>query len=144
MSSSDLWMRDIVAKYGLIFLCTVIFSTLISWRWSRFRQHHFKTFLLGFESECAELASIHKRQLFQQLEKLVSHDEVLRSLGRIRILEIGVKTGHYMKFYTFLTIVPHLLHVIKKKDIKEKRKKKSEEDIINYTNHTQKSYYIIL
>ncbi|XP_011499913.1 PREDICTED: methyltransferase-like protein 7A isoform X2 [Ceratosolen solmsi marchali] len=93
MSGSDLWIRDLITKYGLITIIIIIFSGLISWKWSRFRQHYFETFLLGFESECAELTRTYKKRLFAPLEKFVSHDETLRCLGRIRILEIGVKTG---------------------------------------------------
>ncbi|XP_011499912.1 PREDICTED: methyltransferase-like protein 7A isoform X1 [Ceratosolen solmsi marchali] len=99
MSGSDLWIRDLITKYGLITIIIIIFSGLISWKWSRFRQHYFETFLLGFESECAELTRTYKKRLFAPLEKFVSHDETLRCLGRIRILEIGVKTGNNLQYY---------------------------------------------
>ncbi|XP_008204600.1 methyltransferase-like protein 7A isoform X1 [Nasonia vitripennis] len=95
MSTIDLWVRDLVTKYGLIVIVFVVLSSLISWKWSRFRQSNYKAFLIGFETECAELASSYKKKLFAPLEHMVSHDEVLRSLNSIRILEIGVKTGRY-------------------------------------------------
>ena len=93
MSLTDLWMRDVLTKYGLITVIILILASLISWKWSCFRESNFKAFLLGFESECAELTSTYKKRLFAPLTQIVSHDAVLRSLGRIRILEIGVKTG---------------------------------------------------
>lgn len=95
MSTIDLWLRDLVTKYGLIVIVIVLLSSLISWKWSRFRQSNYKAFLLGFETECSELASSYKKKLFAPLEHIVSHDEVLRALKSIRILEIGVKTGRY-------------------------------------------------
>jgi hypothetical protein len=93
MSASDLWIRDLITKYILTIIIIIILSILISWKWSRFRQHYFEAFLLGFESECAELTSTYKKRLFAPLKKFVSQDETLRCLGQIRILEIGVKTG---------------------------------------------------
>ncbi|XP_016839761.1 methyltransferase-like protein 7A isoform X2 [Nasonia vitripennis] len=99
MSTIDLWVRDLVTKYGLIVIVFVVLSSLISWKWSRFRQSNYKAFLIGFETECAELASSYKKKLFAPLEHMVSHDEVLRSLNSIRILEIGVKTGDNIQYY---------------------------------------------
>lgn len=93
MSSSDLWMRDLLTKYGLVLLIITLVLLVFLWKWSRFRQSNFKAYLLGFESECADLAADHKKRLFSILDRTFSHDELLRSLNRIRILEIGVKTG---------------------------------------------------
>ncbi|XP_058804216.1 N6-adenosine-methyltransferase TMT1A-like [Phymastichus coffea] len=99
MSSGDLWMRDLITTYGLALLVSACALIVFSWSWSRFRQNHFKSFLLGFECECAQLASAHKKRLFSVLRQTVSHDELLRSLNRIRILEIGVKTGDNIQYY---------------------------------------------
>ncbi|XP_011691058.1 PREDICTED: methyltransferase-like protein 7A isoform X2 [Wasmannia auropunctata] len=49
--------------------------------------------------ECAELASPYKEHLFKALQDIISNDEMLRSMGSIRILEIGVKTGENIQFY---------------------------------------------
>ncbi|XP_077267088.1 thiol S-methyltransferase TMT1A-like isoform X1 [Temnothorax americanus] len=93
MSSTDLWMRDILASYGVILL---IISCVAIWmieKWPTLRKDTYRAHLLGFEMECAELASPYKEHLFKVLQYIVSNDEMLRSMGSIRILEIGVKTG---------------------------------------------------
>lgn len=93
MSSVDLWMRDILASYGIIvsiILCVVIWMIR---KWPTLRKDIYRAHLLGFEMECAELASPYKEHLFKALQYIVSNDEMLRSMGAIRILEIGVKTG---------------------------------------------------
>ena len=93
MSASDLWLRDVCTKYGLIVVVILLLSFVINYKWSKVRAYIYKSYLLGFEVECAKLAASYKRRLFRPLEQIVSHDETLRSLGRIRVLEIGVKTG---------------------------------------------------
>lgn len=93
MSGIDVWMRDILASYGVIAsitLCTVIWMIQ---KWLTLRKDTYRTHLLGFEMECAELASPYKEHLFKALQYIVSNDEMLRSMSSIRILEIGVKTG---------------------------------------------------
>ncbi|XP_011691056.1 PREDICTED: methyltransferase-like protein 7A isoform X1 [Wasmannia auropunctata] len=99
MSNIDLWMRDVLASYGiigLIILCVVIW---IIQKWPTLRKDTYKAHLLGFEMECAELASPYKEHLFKALQDIISNDEMLRSMGSIRILEIGVKTGENIQFY---------------------------------------------
>lgn len=106
MSNNDLWIRDILASYGVIvmfILCIVIWTIR---KWPTLRKDIYKAHLLGFEIECAELASPYKEHLFKTLQYIVSNDEILRSMGSIRILEIGVKTGvnriyarYPLKFY---------------------------------------------
>ena len=95
MSASDLWLRDVFTKCGLIVVIVLFVSFWINYKWSKVRQNIYKAYLLGFETECAELADSYKRRLFRSLERIVSHDENLRSMGQIRVLEIGVKTGNY-------------------------------------------------
>jgi hypothetical protein len=93
MSNNDLWIRDILASYGVIavlMLCVVIW---IVQKWPALRKDIYKAHLLGFEVECAELASPYKEHLFKALRCIASNDEMLRSMDSIRILEIGVKTG---------------------------------------------------
>lgn len=93
MSSIDVWMRDILASYGviaLIILCVVIWMIQ---KWPTLRKDTYRAHLLGFEMECAELANPYKEHLFKALQYIVSSDEMLRSMNSIRILEIGVKTG---------------------------------------------------
>lgn len=93
MSNHDLWMRNIFASYGvavIIILCIVMWTIK---KWPTLRRNIYKTYLLGFETECAELANPYKVHLFKIMECIVSNDELLRSMGSIRILEIGVKTG---------------------------------------------------
>lgn len=93
MSNYDLWVRDILASYGVI---TMIISCITIWiiqKWPTWRKNIYKTHLLGFEMEYAELASPYKEHLFKTLQCMVSNDEMLRSMGCIRILEIGIKTG---------------------------------------------------
>lgn len=93
MSNIDLWIRDVLASYGVItsiVLCIVIW---IIQKWPTLRKDSYRAHLLGFEIECAELATPYKEHLFKALQYIVSTDEMLRSMGSIRILEIGVKTG---------------------------------------------------
>jgi len=93
MSNNDLWMRDVLASYGVIavlVLCVVIW---IIRKWPTLRKDIYKAHLLGFEVECAELAGPYKEHLFKALQCIASNDEMLRSMDSIRILEIGVKTG---------------------------------------------------
>ncbi|EZA53390.1 Methyltransferase-like protein 7A [Ooceraea biroi] len=80
----------------MIILCIGIW---IIRKWPGLRKDIYKAHLLGFEIECAELASPYKEHLFKALQYIVSNDEMLRSMGSIRILEIGVKTGENIQFY---------------------------------------------
>lgn len=93
MSYIDLWVRDLGAHYGLMVIISLIIILCVVSRWSKVRETWYRDYLIGFETECSDLAAFHKRRLFEPLKCLVSADEVLRDLGRIRILEIGVKTG---------------------------------------------------
>ncbi|XP_012285681.1 uncharacterized protein LOC105702586 isoform X2 [Orussus abietinus] len=99
MSEEDLWIRDLVTTYGavLVFVSSVIFY--FSWRWPKLRGAILRAHLQGFETECAELMTPYKKQLFKDLDEITSKDEILRSLGRIRILEIGVKMGDNIRYY---------------------------------------------
>lgn len=86
-------MRDVLASYGVI---TSIVLCIVIWmiqKWPALRKESYRAHLLGFEMECAELATPYKEHLFKALQYIVSNDEMLRSMGSIRILEIGVKTG---------------------------------------------------
>lgn len=103
MSTTDLWMRDIVTYYGSVLFGFMIVAWILARQWNRFKEHLFRTYLLSFEAECADLAAPYKKQLFEPLRKIESNDEILRSIGRIRILEIGVKTGAIEFFrYTYV------------------------------------------
>lgn len=93
MSNNDLWVRDILASYGVIVMITLCIVIWAIRKWPTLRKDIYKTHLLGFEMEFAELASPYKEHLFKALQYIVSNDEMLRSMGSIRILEIGVKTG---------------------------------------------------
>ncbi|KAG7212825.1 hypothetical protein KM043_002182 [Ampulex compressa] len=99
MGTSDLWMRDVVTSYGLIVVLFACVAYYLSQKWSKLCENCYKAHLLGFEMECAELAAPYKKDLFESLQQIISHDKVLRSMGCIRILEIGVKTGENIQFY---------------------------------------------
>ncbi|XP_051174914.1 putative methyltransferase-like protein 7A isoform X2 [Leptopilina boulardi] len=99
MSASDIWLRDISTKYGFVIATILFLSLWINYKWSKLRNNIYTSYLLGFEAECAELAASYKRRLFRSLEQIVSHDETLRFMGQIRILEIGVKTGENIQYY---------------------------------------------
>ncbi|XP_076239668.1 thiol S-methyltransferase TMT1A-like isoform X2 [Calliopsis andreniformis] len=99
MSNSDLWMRDIITSYGVV---TFIFILTVIWihqRWSDLQRSIFKSYLTGFEVECAELTAPYRKHLFELLENMISNDGLLRSMDCIRLLEIGVKTGENIPFY---------------------------------------------
>lgn len=93
MSNIDLWMRDVLASYGIIILIILYVVIWMIQKWPTLRKDTYRAHLLGFEMECAELASPYKEHLFKALQHIASNDEMLRSMGSIRILEIGVKTG---------------------------------------------------
>lgn len=93
MSNNDLWIRDILANYGVIAMVILCIVIWIVREFPKLRRNTYKAHLLGFEMECAELASPYKEHLFKVLQYIVSNDEILRSMGSIRVLEIGVKTG---------------------------------------------------
>lgn len=97
MSSGDLWFRDTIKYFALAAISLIILTCLVWWKWTRFRQSHFRAHLLGFESECSELAAEHKQELFANLKHVISHDPILRGSHKLRLLEIGVKTG--VKFF---------------------------------------------
>lgn len=88
-------MRDVMMNYMLISILFVIVFVLINCKWPRFCDKVYKTHLLGFETECAQLAGSYKTSLFKSLEHIVSCDKHLRDKGVIRVLEIGVKTGAF-------------------------------------------------
>lgn len=110
MSASDLWLRDVFTKYGLIVMIVLLVSFWINYKWSKVRRNIYKAYLLGFETECAELADSYKRRLFRSLDQIVSHDETLRSMGQIRVLEIGVKTGNEIYFFFSFVLFSICLH----------------------------------
>ena len=93
MGTTDLWMRDIITYYGTIVVGFTIISWILTRQWYRFQQNLNRSHLLGFEAECADLAVNYKKELFEPLGRMLSKDEILRSIGSIRVLEIGVKTG---------------------------------------------------
>ncbi|CAK9820578.1 Thiol S-methyltransferase METTL7B [Anthophora plagiata] len=99
MSNSDLWMRDVITSYGLLLVLSVLAIVVISRKWPSLQKSIYKAYLTGFEAECAELAVPYKKHLFESLEHITSCDNVLRSMGCIRLLEIGVKTGENIQFY---------------------------------------------
>nr|XP_012234060.1 PREDICTED: methyltransferase-like protein 7A isoform X2 [Linepithema humile] len=99
MSNYDLWIRDILTSYGVI---TMIIFCIMIWiiqKWPIWRKNIYRAHLLGLEMEYAELASPYKEHLFKALQCVISNDEMLRSMGCIRILEIGIKTGENIQFY---------------------------------------------
>ncbi|XP_046590009.1 methyltransferase-like protein 7A [Neodiprion lecontei] len=106
MSTADLWVRELGARYGLVLIIVIVIATWAYSRWSKVRKVWYRDHLVGFETECSTLARFHKRRLFEPLHSLVSADSALRDLGRIRILEIGVKTGENIPFY------PEACHLI--------------------------------
>ncbi|KOC58946.1 Methyltransferase-like protein 7B [Habropoda laboriosa] len=99
MSNSDVWMRDVITSYGLLSAVLVLVIILLLRKWSSLQKSIYKAYLTGFEVECAELSRAYKKQLFKPLEHVVSCDKVLQSMGCIRLLEIGVKTGENIQFY---------------------------------------------
>ncbi|XP_076174214.1 thiol S-methyltransferase TMT1A-like isoform X2 [Ptiloglossa arizonensis] len=108
MSISDLWVRDVITNYG-IYLFIFILAAIYTWqKWPHIRRAVYKSYLTGFEVECAELLSTYKDHLFEFLEHIISSDESLRSRNCIRLLEIGVKTGENIQFYPYNT---HLIAV---------------------------------
>ncbi|CAL7943955.1 unnamed protein product [Xylocopa violacea] len=108
MSNSDLWIRDIITTYGLSLVIFILIAVVISRKWSYLQNRIYKAYLTGFELECAKVMAPYKRHLFQSLEHIVSNDNVLRSMGSIRLLEIGVKMGENIQFYPDYT---HLIGV---------------------------------
>lgn len=99
MSNNDLWIRDVITNYGLL-LVGILIGILISRKCLNLQKRIYKTYLTGFEVECAELMILYKKHLFKSLQYVVSSDKVLQSMNCIRLLEIGVKTGvHYMYVY---------------------------------------------
>ncbi|KAK9298558.1 hypothetical protein QLX08_008149 [Tetragonisca angustula] len=108
MSNNDLWMRDAITSYGLLLFVFIVVVILISRKWSDLKKCIYKAYLTGFEVECAELMIPYKKLLFKSLQHVVSSDKVLRSMGCIRLLEIGIKTGvhsTYVKIYNFIQTV---------------------------------------
>ncbi|XP_025602422.1 putative methyltransferase-like protein 7A [Athalia rosae] len=99
MSYNDLWIRDLGARYGVALLAILAIVFWMASRWPKMRESWYRDYLIGFEVECSDLAAFHKRRLFEPLHCLISADETLRDVGRIRILEIGVKTGENIAFY---------------------------------------------
>ncbi|XP_076628898.1 thiol S-methyltransferase TMT1A-like [Colletes latitarsis] len=99
MSNSDLWVRNVITNYGFV---SIVFTYAIFWissKWSDLQRSVYKSCLTGFEVECAELSSQYKKNLFELLQHIISNDSRLRSMGCIRVLEIGVKTGENIQFY---------------------------------------------
>ncbi|XP_012527730.1 methyltransferase-like protein 7A [Monomorium pharaonis] len=99
MSSIDLWICDVLGSYGIIALIILYIVIWTIKKWPMLQKDTYRTHLVGFEMECAELANPYKEHLFKALQDIVSNDEMLRSMGSIRILEIGVKTGENIQFY---------------------------------------------
>lgn len=99
MSNNDLWIRDVITSYGLLLFVSIIAVILMSRKWSDLKKCIYKAYLTGFEVECAELMIPYKKLLFKSLQHVVSGDKVLRSMGCIRLLEIGIKTGENIQFY---------------------------------------------
>ncbi|XP_076655746.1 thiol S-methyltransferase TMT1A-like [Halictus rubicundus] len=108
MSVSDLWIRDLFTNYGLLALLFSCAAIVMSQQWSNLQKYVYKAYLTGFEVEWAEIALPHRKRLFKLLHNAVSSDERLRSMGCIRVLEIGVKTGENIPFYPDNT---HLISV---------------------------------
>ncbi|XP_015601578.1 methyltransferase-like protein 7A [Cephus cinctus] len=99
MSAKDLWIRDLITIYGSILIVTSVLIFWITKKWSKFCENLYRSYLLGFEMECAELAGSHKKRLFKNLRYTESKDEILKIMGKVRILEIGVKTGNNIQYY---------------------------------------------
>ncbi|XP_011303282.1 methyltransferase-like protein 7A [Fopius arisanus] len=99
MGTSDLWIKDILTVYGSTLLTILIIVYIINWRWTKFVKNIYRLHLMGFETECAELAVNYKERLFAPLNEAFSNDEILKVEGAIRLLEIGVKTGENFHFY---------------------------------------------
>nr|XP_033326598.1 methyltransferase-like protein 7A [Megalopta genalis] len=99
MSNSDLWIRDMFTNYGILALLFTIMVIWMAQQWSYLQKHIYKAYLTGFEKEWAELALPYRKRLFAVLQNAISNDERLRSMGCIRVLEIGVKTGENIQFY---------------------------------------------
>ncbi|XP_043684876.1 methyltransferase-like protein 7A [Vespula pensylvanica] len=99
MSNSDLWLRDTATFYGKLIITLFISMLIIVRNWTKLCEIVYKSYLVGFELEFAELAFPYKKELFKILGTMISNDELLRSMGCIRLLEIGVKTGDNIQFY---------------------------------------------
>lgn len=93
MSNNDLWVRDVISSYGLIAMIVLCIAIWTIQKWPTILRDIYKDHLLGYETECAELSSPYREYLFSTLNCVVSNDEMLRSMGCLRVLEIGVKTG---------------------------------------------------
>ncbi|XP_014469089.1 PREDICTED: methyltransferase-like protein 7A isoform X2 [Dinoponera quadriceps] len=103
MSNNDLWIRDILASYGviaMIILCIVIW---IIRELPKLRRNTYKAHLLGFEMECAELASLYKEHLFKvlQCENIRFYPEGTHLIGvdwNTKLGEYLVKSGRSWQF----------------------------------------------
>lgn len=97
MGNGDVWMREIVVDYGTVVLISAIITYVLCQQWSRLARYVYRLHLLGFETECADLALPFKKRLFGQLECFSLREENLKSDDSIRLVEIGVKTGKKLK-----------------------------------------------
>nr|XP_031834451.1 methyltransferase-like protein 7A isoform X1 [Nomia melanderi]XP_031834452.1 methyltransferase-like protein 7A isoform X1 [Nomia melanderi] len=111
MSDSDLWVRDVLATYSFLALVLSVTTIFIWKRWPNLQKSIYKSYLTGFEVECAELALPYKKHLFGLLQEIVSSDYRLRSMGCIRVLEIGVKTGGHRENIQFYPNNTYLISV---------------------------------
>ncbi|XP_020289717.1 methyltransferase-like protein 7A [Pseudomyrmex gracilis] len=99
MSNNDLWVRDVLSSYGLIAMIVLCIAIWTIQKWPTLLKDIYKAHLLGYETECAKLSSPYREYLFSTLSCVVSNDEMLCSMGCLRVLEIGVKTGENIQFY---------------------------------------------
>ncbi|XP_074102862.1 thiol S-methyltransferase TMT1B-like [Cotesia typhae] len=99
MATCDIWIRNIISIYGLLLIIMLIIYYFVNSKWCKLTNYIYRSHLLGFESECAEVAVPYKRRLFESLNNLESYDKFLRFNNCIRVLEIGVKTGQNIQFY---------------------------------------------
>ncbi|XP_034940827.1 methyltransferase-like protein 7B [Chelonus insularis] len=99
MAVHDLWIRDVLTIYGSLIFGTVFIYYIVKLKWSKFTNYIYRSHLLGFETECAELMVSYKKRLLEPLNNIISKDPVLKAKNCIRLLEIGVKTGQNIPFY---------------------------------------------
>lgn len=99
MGAIDLWLKEIFTLYGSLLFAILVIVYVVNWWWSKLVKSVYRLHLIGFETECADISAAYKKRLFAPLSSTVSSDEILKSEGAIRVLEIGVKTGTKNYFY---------------------------------------------
>ncbi|XP_057325497.1 thiol S-methyltransferase TMT1B-like isoform X2 [Microplitis mediator] len=99
MAACDISIRNIISIYGSLIIIILLVYYFIHSKWCKLTNYIYRLHLVGFESECAEVAVTYKKRLFESLNEIQSSDKILRFNNCIRVLEIGVKIGQNIQFY---------------------------------------------